>query len=134
MNLQLWQAILLALITLAGSLGVARYSGKVSVKVKELDVDGQAYLRADGITAGLIQKLTDQITRLEKAREDDNREHEAELAKRDKRLDTFEEKLREVSSRNHALTSFIYVVLAILRRHSLIDEINKQDVPDGIRV
>jgi len=134
MTLEIWQAVLLALITVAGSLGVARYSGKSSVRVKELDVDGQAYIRAEGITAGLIEQLTKQVDRVEKAREDDNLEHAEELAKRDKRLDAFEEKLRDVINRNHALTTFIYVLVAILRRHDLLAEINQTDVPDGIRV
>jgi len=134
MPLEIWQAVLLALITVAGSLGVARYSGKSSVRVKELDVDGQAYIRAEGITAGLIEQLTKQVDRVEKAREDDNLEHAEELAKRDKRLDAFEEKLRDVINRNHALTTFIYVLVAILRRHDLLAEINQTDVPDGIRV
>ncbi|MDR6794357.1 hypothetical protein J2X12_002906 [Pseudarthrobacter oxydans] len=109
-------------------------SAKSSVKVKELDVDGQAYLRAEGITAGLIKQLTEQITRVESAREDDKREHQAELAKRDERLDAFEKKLQALGDHNQALTTFVYVVLAILRRHGLIGEINPQDVPDGIRI
>lgn len=134
MNLELWQGIVLALISMVGSVLLARSSGKTSVKVKELDVDGQAYIRAEGITAGLIKQLTEQIDRVEQAREDDKAEHAEELAKRDKRLDAFEEKLREVINRNHALTTFIYVLVAILRRHDLLAEINSQDVPDGIRV
>lgn len=134
MTLELWHGIVLALITVAGSLGVAYYSSKSSVRVKQLDVDGQAYLRAEGITAGLIEQLTKQVDRVEKAREEDKKEHEDELAKRDKRLDSIEEKLRDVINRNHALTTFIYVLVAILRRHDLLTEINSQDVPDGIRV
>lgn len=134
MNLELWQALLIALITLVGSLYMARSAAKSSVRVKELDVDGQAYLRAEGITANLIKKLEDSIVRIEKARDDDNAEHQKELAKRDERLDAFEKKLRTLGDHNQALTTFVYVVLAILRRHNLIGEINPQDVPDGIRI
>ena len=134
MNLELWQALLIALITLVGSLYMARSAAKSSVRVKELDVDGQAYLRAEGITANLIKKLEDSIVRIEKARDDDNAEHQKELAKRDERLDAFEKKLRTLGDLNQALTTFVYVVLAILRRHNLIGEINPQDVPDGIRI
>lgn len=134
MTLELWHGIVLALITVSGSFGVTYYSSKSSVRVKQLDVDGQAYLRAEGITAGLIEQLRKQVDRVEKAREDDKVEHADELAKRDKRLDAFEEKLRDVINRNHALTTFIYVLVAILRRHDLLAEINSQDVPDGIRV
>ena len=130
----MWQAVLIAIITVVGSVLAARYAGKSSVKVKELDVDGQAYLRAEGITANLINQLTESIKRIEQERADDKQEHKDELAKRDARLDEFEEKLREVSNRNHVLTTFIYVLVAILRRHGLIEEINPQDVPDGIRV
>jgi hypothetical protein len=132
--IELWQAILIAIITIAGSITAAVVAGKSSVKVKQLDVDGQAYLRAEGITAGLIKQLTEQITRVENAREDDKREHQEELAKRDERLDAFEKKLRALGDHNQALTTFVYIMVAILRRHGLIGEINPQDVPDGIRI
>lgn len=134
MNIELWQAVLIALITIAGSIACARYAAKSSVKVKELDVDGQAYLRAEGITAGLIKQLTEQIERVEKNRDEDKLEHQSELAKRDERLDAFEKKLRALGDHNQALTTFAYIMVAILRRHSLIGEINPQDVPDGIRI
>lgn len=134
MNLEVWQAVILAIITVTGSVLAARYAGKSSVKVKQLDVDGQAYLRAEGITANLIAQLTEAVQRVDKAREEDKLDYEVELAKRDKRLDDFEEKLRQVSNRNRVLESFVYIMLAILRRHDLIGEINQQDVPDGIRV
>lgn len=132
--IELWQAVAIALITIAGSIACARYAAKSSVKVKELDVDGQAYLRAEGITAGLIKKLTEQIERVEKNRDEDKLEHQSELAKRDERLDAFEKKLRALGDHNQALTTFVYIMVAILRRHSLIGEINPQDVPDGIRI
>lgn len=132
--IEFWQAILIAIITIAGSITAAVFAGKSSVKVKQLDVDGQAYLRAEGITAGLIKQLTEQITRVENAREDDKREHQEELAKRDERLDAFEKKLRALGDHNQALTTFVYIMVAILRRHGLIGEINPQDVPDGIRI
>ena len=134
MNLEVWQVLLAALITVAGSVMAARLSARSAVKVKELDVDGQAYLRAEGITANLIKKLEDSIIRIEKARDDDNAEHQQELAKRDERLDAFEKKLRALGDHNQALTTFVYIMVAILRRHSLIGEINPQDVPDGIRI
>jgi hypothetical protein len=132
--IELWQAIVIAVITVAGSVMAARMSAKSSVRVKELDVDGQAYLRAEGITANLIKKLEDSIIRIEKARDDDNAEHQLELAKRDERLDAFEKKLRALGDHNQALTTFVYIMVAILRRHNLIGEINKQDVPEGIRI
>jgi hypothetical protein len=132
--IEFWQAILIAIITIAGSITAAVFAGKSSVKVKQLDVDGQAYLRAEGITAGLIKQLTEQITRVENAREDDKKEHQEELAKRDERLDAFEKKLRALGDHNQALTTFVYIMVAILRRHGLIGEINPQDVPDGIRI
>lgn len=134
MNLELWQAILIAVITVAGSVMAARYAGKSSVKVKELDVDGQAYLRAEGITAGLIEQLRKQVDDLQQDRINDKAEHKEQLAKRDQRLDDFEKKLKALGDHNQALTTFVYVVLAILRRHGLIGEINPQDVPDGIRI
>lgn len=134
MTIELWHGILLALITIAGSIACARYAAKSSVKVKELDVDGQAYLRAEGITAGLIEQLRKQLDDLQQDRINDKAEHQEQLAKRDERLDAFEKKLRALGDHNQALTTFVYVVLAILRRHNLISEINPQDVPDGIRI
>jgi hypothetical protein len=133
-NLEVWQVAIAALITVCGSVLAARYAGKSSVKVKQLDVDGQAYLRAEGITANLIKQLTETVERVQQDREDDKREYEAELAKRDLRLDAFEKQLQQVSNRNRVLETFVYIMLAILRRHDLIGEINPQDVPDGIRV
>lgn len=139
--IEFWQAILIAIITIAGSITAAVFAGKSSVKVKQLDVDGQAYLRAEGITAGVIEQLRKQVDDLQqdrlddkKARDADKKEHQDELAKRDLRLDALEQKLRALGDHNHALTTFVYVVLAILRRHGLIGEINPQDVPDGIRI
>ena len=127
MNIELWQAVVLALITVAGSIYAARLSAKSSVKVKELDVDGQAYLRAEGITANLIKQLEASIVRIEAARDEDNRDYET-------RLQAIEKRLGEVSRHNDALTTFVYILVAILRRHGLLEEINSQDVPDGIRV
>jgi hypothetical protein len=136
-----WQAILAAVIAILGPILAARYAARSAVKVKQLDVDGQAYLRAEGITAGLIEQLRKQVDDLQQdrlddkaARDADKAEHQKELAKRDVRLDALEHKLRALGDHNQALTTFVYVVLAILRRHGLIGEINPQDVPDGIRI
>jgi hypothetical protein len=122
-----WQMILGAIITVIGSVLAARVAGRASVKVKELDVDGQAYLRAEGITANLIKQLEASIVRIEAARDEDNRDYET-------RLQAIEKRLGEVSRHNDALTTFVYILVAILRRHGLLEEINSQDVPDGIRV
>ena len=35
---------------------------------------------------------------------------------------------------NNALITFLYKVIAILRRHDLTDEIDPKDVPDGIHL
>jgi len=61
--IELWQAVLLAIITVSGSVMVARYTGKSSVKVKELDVDAAAYERADKINAGAFQRLEAEVLR-----------------------------------------------------------------------
>lgn len=141
MPLELWHLIVGGLITLAGSLGVARYSGKSSVRVKELDVDGQAYLRAKEITAGLIDQLRKQLDDMQLDRDADKLsraadklENAEQLRVRDERLDRLEKQFRIVSHHNEALTTFIYLVIAILRRHGLLEEINSKDVPDGIRI
>jgi len=52
----------------------------------------------------------------------------------DKRLDTAEKEIEQVRNYNNALITFLYKVIAILRRHDLTDEIDPKDVPDGIHL
>lgn len=42
--------------------------------------------------------------------------------------------VRQVRSHNNALTTFIYKMLAILRKHNLTDEIDPRDVPEDIHI
>jgi peptidoglycan hydrolase CwlO-like protein len=42
--------------------------------------------------------------------------------------------VKEVRNYNNVLTNFIYKMLAILRKHSLTDEINAKDVPEDIHI
>jgi hypothetical protein len=42
--------------------------------------------------------------------------------------------VKDVRNHNSALTIFIYKMLAILRKHNLIDEINIMDVPEDIHI
>jgi len=129
-----WQAIALGLITLAGTVYGAYKAGKTTVKVKELDVDGQAFDRAKGIYSDAIATLQKQYADLDKQRTDDKAEHAIELAKRDERLDRVEKEVTKVRDQNNALVTFVYKMLAILRTHNLTDEINPLDVPDGIHI
>ena len=55
--------ILCGLITIIGSAVAARISGRSAEKVKELDVDAQAYLNAQVITDGLINNLRTELGR-----------------------------------------------------------------------
>lgn len=55
--IELWQAVALAIITVTGSIMAARYAGKSSVKVKELDVDAAAYERAERINTAAFLRL-----------------------------------------------------------------------------
>jgi exonuclease VII small subunit len=129
-----WQAIILGCITLAGSVYGAYRAGKTTVKVKELDVDGKAFERAEQIYAGAIGTLQKQYSDLDTARKEDNVAHALELAKRDERLERVEKEVNKVRDQNNALVTFVYKMLAILRTHNLTDEINPLDVPDGIHI
>lgn len=132
--MELWQGIILGLITVSGTVYAAYRTGKTTVKVKELDVDGQAFERAEGIYTGAIATLQGQLTALDNARKEDKLEYAKELAKRDTRLERVEQEIRDVRDRNNALVTFVYKMLAILRAHNLTDQINPHDVPDGIHI
>lgn len=112
----------------------ALFTYRSSVKVKKLDVDGEAYLRAKGITADLILELRQEIKDLGNRRKEDKIEHDAEMAKRDLRLDNVENEVRAVREHNNALTTFIYKLLAIFRQHNMLDQIDPLDVPEGIHL
>jgi hypothetical protein len=122
MNVDPWIGVIGILITVAGSYGAARYAGKSSVKVKELDVDGQAYIRAEGITQGLIETLRKQIEDLQLDRASD-------LA----RIEKIELEVREVRTHNNALIAYCYRLIEILRRHGHGDEIPTPP-PTGIHL
>lgn len=92
-----WLIFAAGLVTVAGSYGAARYAGRAAVKVKELDVDGQAYLRAQGINAEIVEALRDQIKDLSD------------------RLGSVEREVREVREHNNALTRYCYRLIDILR-------------------
>lgn len=59
--IELWQGVLLALITVGGSIMAARYAGKSSVKVKELDVDAAAYERAEKINVAAFSRIESEV-------------------------------------------------------------------------
>lgn len=127
-------AVILGLITLLGTVYGAYKAGKTAVKVKELDVDGKAFERAEQIYAGAIATLQKQYADLDAARKQDNLNHSLELAKRDERLDLVEKEVRTVRNQNNALVTFVYKMLAILRTHDLVGKIDPLDVPDGIHI
>lgn len=56
--------------TAAGSYGAARYSGRSSVKVKEIEVDAAAYERADKINDGVLTRLDNRVKELEQKDKD----------------------------------------------------------------
>ena len=72
--------IIVAVITIVGSALAAKIAGKSSIKVKELDVDAQAYLNAQVITDGLINNLR---TELGRAQEQLSQVHETLNAERE---------------------------------------------------
>lgn len=64
MNIEPWQAILVAVITGIPIYYGARFAGRSSVKVKELDVDAAAYERAERINAAAFLRLEGDVTDL----------------------------------------------------------------------
>ncbi|AYN58645.1 hypothetical protein QEO74_gp46 [Arthrobacter phage Nandita] len=133
MNVEPWMGVIGILITVAGSYGAARYAGKSSVKVKELDVDGQAYIRAQGINTEIVEALRQQIKDIEEDRKSDKAEYQEQLAKRDVRLDAVEREVREVRTHNNALIAYCYRLIEILRRHGHGHEIPTPP-PPGIHL
>ena len=115
MNLEPWQGLLGIFITGLLSYAAARYAGKSSVKVKELDVDGQAYLRAQGINNEIVEALREQIRDL------------------NGRLDDVEKEVREVRDHNNALIRYAYRLIDILRSVGHGDKIPTPP-PNGIHL
>ena len=129
-----WQALLVGALTLAGTVYASYRASKATVRAKELDVDGQAFERAEGIYTGAIETLQKQYTDLNAARQADKIEHAKDLAIRDAKIERIERDVQEVRDRNNALVTFVYKMLAILRAHELTAKIDPADVPDGIHI
>lgn len=131
--IEIWQGVVLALVAAAASLGGSWLAGRSSVRVKKIDVEGQAYLRAEGITAGLLTTLQNELSTVKEERKADKKEHEEELAKRDERLDRIEKEVAAVRDHNNALISFAYRLIALARKHGYDNEIPKP-TPAGIHL
>lgn len=131
--MELWQGLIIAVVTVVGSIWAARIAGRTSVKVKELDVEGQAYIRADGITAGVLKTLQDELKTVKEERAADKKEHAEELAKRDERLDQIEKEIAKVRDHNNALISFAYRLVALARKYGYESEI-PTPTPSGIHL
>jgi hypothetical protein len=115
MNIEPLWALVGIVITVAGSVFGARYAGKSSVKVKELDVDGQAYLRAQGINAEIVAALRE------------------ELAGIRGRLEKVEDEMAEVRDHNNALITFAYRLVSLARKYGHESEIPTPP-PHGIHL
>jgi hypothetical protein len=89
--------------------------GRAAVKVKELDVEGQAYQRAQGINAEIVEALRDQIKDL------------------NGRLDSMEKEVKEVRDHNNALITFAYRLISLARKYGYEEEI-PSPAPHGIHV
>ena len=61
MNLEPWQAILVGIISTIGIGYAARFAGRSSVKVKELDVDAAAYERAEKINVAAFSRIEGEV-------------------------------------------------------------------------
>lgn len=113
MNIEPWQALLGVALTVVGSYFTARYAGKSSIKVKEMDVAGKAYEQADGITKGLILTL------------------KAEIDSLSGRVEKVELEMAEVRNHNNVLIAYVYRLVDLIRRHGLAEEIPSPP-PTGI--
>lgn len=67
MTQQAWLTVVGVIIAALASYGAARYAGKASVKVKEIDVDAAAYARAQVINNAAFERLDKEITALQKS-------------------------------------------------------------------
>lgn len=110
-----WLIFAAGIITVAGSYGAARYAGRAAVKVKELDVDGQAYIRAQGINAEIVEALREQIKDL------------------NDRLGSVEKEVKEVRDHNNALIRYCYRLIDILRSVGHGDQVPTPP-PSGIHI
>lgn len=108
-----WQVILGAIVTILGSYGTARYAGKSSVRVKELDVAGNAYTQADTITKGLIGTLREDIGKLSE------------------RVERLEGEVKDLRTHNNSLIAYTYRLIDIIRKHGHAGEIPTPP-PSGI--
>ena len=104
MSIEPWMTLVGIFVTAILSYAAARYAGKASVKVKELDVAGQAYTQAEGITKGLIETLRKQIEDLQHDRASDL-----------ERIENIEREVREVRDHNNALIRYCYRLVDLLR-------------------
>lgn len=110
-----WLIFVASVITVAGSYGAARYAGRTTVKVKELDVDGQAYIRAQGINAEIVEALRHQIRDL------------------NERLESVEKEVKEVRDHNGALVRYCYRLIDIIRSTGHGDKI-PTPAPVGVHI
>lgn len=115
--------ILIAIVSGAGTYLASRYAARTSMKTKKVDVEAEAYLRADQLTAGVVERLRLQVEDLDKGRKEDQ-----------KRITEVAEEVRKVRDYNNQLITFIYKMIALIRRHELTGEIDPKDVPDGIHI
>jgi sensor histidine kinase YesM len=115
--------ILAGLFSGVATVIVARYSMRTTLKSKKLDVEAESYARADKMTADLLIRMREQINDLENGRKEDQ-----------SRISDVEHEVREVRNYNNQLITFIYKMIALVRRHELLAEIDPKDVPDGIHI
>ena len=62
--METWMGIVLAVVTVTGSVLAARIASRSSEKVKEMDVDASAYERAERINAAAFLRLEADVTAL----------------------------------------------------------------------
>jgi predicted nuclease with TOPRIM domain len=94
--------ILCGIITIIGSAVAARISGRSAEKVKELDVDAQAYLNAQVITDGLINNLRTELGRAQTQigeLQDTIRNERNEKAKLEQQLHSLQETVQRMNDR-----------------------------------
>lgn len=81
MNWQLILTVSVGIVTVIGSVLAARYTGRSSVQVKEVEVEAAAYQRAEAINVALFERLESEVKKL--STRDKEREEQVKGLRRD---------------------------------------------------
>lgn len=137
--LQFGGAVIVGVAGTLGSIKVSAIAARTAQEVKTVDAGTAKEALAETVNTNLLKALNERmtqqettITRMSEAQVKRDQSHDERVAKLETRIDAAESEVREVRSSNMMLTAFIYKLLVVVRRHELTDEIDPDDVPEGI--